>query len=613
MDFLALAVVVGVLLCLDGYGRLVLRWADPAGSPGPGLAGATGLCVFLIYCGPLEALRWASRTNFIVFLAVGLLLWLLTGGMADWRSRLVRLWRDGRRASPGGLLADLALFALVLLLLINQLGVAFNPHDDIQAYLVFPKRILQEGWLGDDPFNVRRVESGTGAGSYLLALFSPFVEPRAMHLPDRGLGSVLVLLLVIEHSQRLGRNPWQRRGALLAATAVTLFVYVTNVSPSIIGVALTYALFMNYGAEEAAPMAKRAVVAALGLAAVASLKGIMLPAGLSVVGAYGLMRLVRGRPILALAEGLLTLGLATLLLAPWMLSQWLHSGVAYYPLLGSGHVTDGSLEHGFPLMMILKWNIGLMLPFLLITAVQAFVIWRARPREDCSVFFCAFVCLAVVASVTLGLILPGGAFRYAYPIFVPALIAGLTLAPPSYSNRPERVGAVLLTILTIPAMLALWHERVSVDLSGFGGNWTSPPAERARAAAIARAQAVVPLGETVLTRLDYPGVLNFQRNRIYNMDWPGSASPDGQILAAGNGPAFSAYLRGHGVRFVIYAYGNEANHSWARFGSAVQDPSPWVRRAVISTFATQAQLLSLKASERVVFDDGADFVVELEH
>ena len=50
-------------------------------------------------------------------------------------------------------------------------------------------------------------------------------------------------------------------------------------------------------------------------------------------------------------------------------------------------------------------------------------------------------------------------------------------------------------------------------------------------------QESIPKGETLLTRLETPFLLNFKRNKIFIADWPGGASPPpGMPLFKGSEP-----------------------------------------------------------------------------
>ena len=45
----------------------------------------------------------------------------------------------------------------------------FNVHDDYGSYLVSIQRLLQLGWFGKDPFNLRMLVSAVGGHSFMMA------------------------------------------------------------------------------------------------------------------------------------------------------------------------------------------------------------------------------------------------------------------------------------------------------------------------------------------------------------------------------------------------------------------------------------------------------------
>jgi hypothetical protein len=66
-------------------------------------------------------------------------------------------------------------------------------------------------------------------------------------------------------------------------------------------------------------------------------------------------------------------------------------------------------------------------------------------------------------------------------------------------------------------------------------------------------QQSIPQGETVLTRLDAPFILDFKRNQLFLADWPGGASlPPG--MPAFKGPeALANYLVSKSIRYIAYS------------------------------------------------------------
>ena len=61
-----------------------------------------------------------------------------------------------------------------------------------------------------------------------------------------------------------------------------------------------------------------------------------------------------------------------------------------------------------------------------------------------------------------------------------------------------------------------------------------------------------PPGERLLAVVSWPSLLDFKRNQIWIMDWPGMMGPAGMPLG-GDAEAWDAYLTKASVRYVVYS------------------------------------------------------------
>lgn len=75
-------------------------------------------------------------------------------------------------------------------------NLSLNAHDDLQAYLVFPEKMLQSGGMGADPFSMRRIVASLGGASFLQALVLSIGGHENMMLFDPGVGFLLLAGLV---------------------------------------------------------------------------------------------------------------------------------------------------------------------------------------------------------------------------------------------------------------------------------------------------------------------------------------------------------------------------------------------------------------------------------
>jgi hypothetical protein len=132
------------------------------------------------------------------------------------------------------------------------------------------------------------------------------------------------------------------------------------------------------------------------------------------------------------------------------------------------------------------------------------------------------------------------------------------------------------------------------------------------AARVRAAQAAVPAGAKVLVYMAEPAFLDFRRNVIYVADWPGESSlPPGMPVYSG-GRAVAAYLRGLGIRYVVYGYGREAGFPRAAYGNYVEPVNgAVVRRQAAGSFAFQADLRELEGEAGVIYRNGEEEVLDL--
>ena len=127
----------------------------------------------------------------------------------------------------------------------------------------------------------------------------------------------------------------------------------------------------------------------------------------------------------------------------------------------------------------------------------------------------------------------------------------------------------------------------------------------------AKMQQSIPQGETVLTRLAYPFVLNFKRNRIFIADWPGGASLPPGMPSFKRAEPLADYLISKSIRYVAYSYGNKALFWKERFGKRVNAGHPRIRTEARHTFDFQDNLEKLGQTRKRIYDDGNIFVLDL--
>jgi len=126
-------------------------------------------------------------------------------------------------------------------------------------------------------------------------------------------------------------------------------------------------------------------------------------------------------------------------------------------------------------------------------------------------------------------------------------------------------------------------------------------------------QRAIPAGATLLARLEMPFLLDFRRNTILIMDWPGGASPPPGMPLSNTSEALAAYWLSRSIRYVAYSYANEAGFSQQSEAWKLKQRHPWVRTHAKHTFALHERLRELGATRKRIYDDGEVFVLDLRH
>jgi hypothetical protein len=128
--------------------------------------------------------------------------------------------------------------------------------------------------------------------------------------------------------------------------------------------------------------------------------------------------------------------------------------------------------------------------------------------------------------------------------------------------------------------------------------------------AVARMQGAIPVGATVLERLDYPFLLDFGRNTVLIADWPGEVSlaPGMPVFA---GPErLAQYLLDASIRYVAYAYANEAQFPAAEV-DRIMNRGEWLESEARMALDFQGNLDRLMRMRRLVYKDPERVVIDL--
>ena len=620
-DFLtALLWALTLLLSLAGWGRLAQRLA---GSLNPTLADwldtpTLGLATLAFLGGLLNLVHLATRE---MLLAVG-----IAGVIAllpDLNRRRQKT-PDAEKSPPLPTPARLLLAVVLVLLTLRFIssivlsapdtpGVTLNPHDDMHSYLVSVARMLQTGSLGLDPFNDRLMVSGLGAQNFLNALGIAPLPFDSIHLADNGLGLVALTLSTAAFALRVGLP----RTAAIALMLVPLAFQwiIANISGNVTSAATLLALASAL--LELSPRFRNLLPSALLLSATCALKSTMIAPAVGLVVLTAMLQLLTTRNLRPLKSLLLVLAMGALLVLPWMLWQYQSSGTLLYPLLGRGdHIVDSTLS--MPLSDTAKTELLRNLPLpaaclLLVAGLSAFRSMRRKVPP---------VVISVTNAFLIGWLLqwPFLTWVTQYPDLWRAISSrswspqsAITLGFLWRVSKYLFIGGLLLTLAgTSPGWFDQYTRRMPHDLYASITYASRPwPEERA---ALADLQSAIPLHEPFLAYLTSPALLDFTRNPIYVIDWPGESSPPPPATGVpiDNPDALAAYLLNHHIRYIAYAYAAHANfypQVYSQF--LAPEYGPVIHRQVQESLTFQQTLAALTHSRKVIYNNSADLVIDL--
>jgi len=543
---------------------------------------ATGVAIYLGVCGLLEATATASPLAEYALGFVGVISAFLcrrrqpSGGAIK---RLVEELKNSGRWAIGGGIAVLVGYAFFIL---NSADWDFWIMDDLRAYLVLPLRVLQEGSASQDPFIYRRIEAGLGGSNHLYASFLAYADFTAARLVDLGFGTVLLAVLIVE-------NRPKRLSVLLLSLAWVLFLLAAspnfNLSPDVIAIALAFSLASIFfgGRMERTALIPRGVVIGLHLFAIVCLKTTYGLAAASVILAgYG-SEVLAGKAKLVVGEGAIAAVVCALLMIPWMYATYGVSGTPFFPFLGTGDAVATEFTHFMnPRSLVkgyLRWACCISLPLAL-----AIAIWRNSNRQSLR----RNTLLVVV--ITVGLMacampkITIMALRYLFPtLLLFNLLVLLFFGWSDLTWRRSYFAVMVLSVVGVtysfgyhrlPALYYGWLFEPLALAVGFKAGPDPVILEydthcsRDReilSAGVAKLQSSIAPGAEALAFIDAPIFLDYKRNRINTMDWPGVISPSPGLPSSDDPKDWLAYLRARQIRYVLIAREREMGSVPLRF------------------------------------------------
>jgi hypothetical protein len=626
--FLSFAWGIFILISFIGWGGAINRILFPKHRVDWGQRAAWGMAWSMCFGGVLNLTWTISQTTVLTYLALGFIYWLIDFYKS--RNLFINSLSEIRLYRSHWLLV-LGIFAVALLNLWHYAGwvysLIFDFLDDYHAYFVYPEKMLQMGAFGPDPFSERRLSS-LGGQSFLHTFILSILGNENLHIIDPGIPCVISVGLLLGYFK--DKNVRTEAAVFLVFIFLCMHYPKINISSTVTGTAMFISLFRTLDWEEmkSSPWIPNAFIVALVTAGVCSLKTTLIPACvILVIASYFFYILgAKGDRRTAVSECLLAGILTLLLLLPWMIAMYQSSATLLYPLLGKGYHASayGSyINKNLTLVQALKVNIGSVINVyefslgLLGFAILRWRNWTIFGREaPLSFLISALIIMPLIGWSTGGT----DSYRYGFPVISAAIIVLMAgafaqsevIEKTNFSNT----NYILIVMVVAGIMIGNNTTNTKNRYSGFvdnikpGINGVSMISQQQIAQYI-KMQESIPEGETLLTRLKKPFLLNFKRNTIFIADWPGGASPPpGMPLFKGSEP-LADYLTSQSLKYVAYSYGTEAGYPQKALLKPGKNTNYWLNNQAKNTLDFEASLKELGKTRKRVYDDGDIFILDL--
>jgi hypothetical protein len=597
-----------------GWGAVTNRLIDRDRPAAAGLRLTWGLALLAAIGGPLNAAALISPALIAALTAIGLLALAAGRPSRSWAGSLGSL-------GPAQRAVAVALTAAAALYYVGGLAALPSWRDDYGGYFVLVRRMLEAGTLGDDPFNAHRLEAGLGGNAFLLAFLGCAAPDSCLGLLDAGVGRLGLVLTLGGMARRLGLSATATLGLL--AVGLYLPLPAPNVSAHLLAIVMLLGLHETLAWADAAPdrPARNAAMIALVAAGLAGLKSTLIPGvacvlGLSYVsllaGAADRRRVMRELCLVAI--------LTAALLAPWMQSLHHSSGTWLYPLLGDG-------DHGSRYGTVAKPYAARSVPQLVrrelsalsnemtvalaVLGALAIPLVRGRsPRQPLA----ALVVGSLIAVVALSLVFdPRLSLRYVVVFSTAATLAATAVLLGPDAAVARRRAAVLVALGFLVGgqwSVARWSgQRLAGRLAVVvrGRRIETPELIRAHRAL----QAAIPPGAPVLARLQMASLLDFGRNPIQVVEYPGETSPPPGLPIGRGSEAVVEFLLARGLRYLAYTYLGPDGRPASRAHPTDATVSPWERDLNRCSLDFDRNVHELCRTREHRYDDGRLIVLDL--
>ena len=630
------------LLAYIGYGYYPLRLAGV--EPRWPFAGTIGIGFVIALGGVLNLMKGLTRPALIAIVICGAVLWLLAF-RNQWgriRGEVREFWRDiiGNRWKSA--ISVLLLTLLAASFFGNIITYRFKLQDDLVAYGDYAVQTAELGTLPANPFGERRIQSSLGSGYLLQAITLVVGDVRSLYVPDISLGFLLAVGAVyLIARRRLGRGV----SLLLASLVFVLCFLLINASFYILPEALVLTLcWLGIDSpNDSARWLFRCALIGITAAALASLKSTYLPFSFFFCLFLFASYLFTFRRAYIALGGLICAGSAFAVLFPWMLDQHRKESTWLFPILGKGFDASAypglALPSGHAGLLAMRWTVWkYSLPFLTIWAVTIvlLLVWRKLRQE---VEWPTLVALAGAAALgTFAIISATGGdsiTRYTGPTQIPSIIvmAGIFLGWLQSRRLSQIQWRWFMATVGALACIFLWNGPIRQ------GMWLQYPEfvlqqkslEKNRidywrqVQTMDNIQSAIPPGATVLVVTIPSYAFNVRRNHIFVDDLPGGSGPPPGPPITTDSEQLRSYLLHYGIDYIAFTRGYTAPDMpanmpiyIAKLREIIAHPSnegvyTWQHMQNAMMSLRGAQIRQLSQHYRIVFDDGANVVIDLDH
>lgn len=615
-----------VLAAFVGWGGAIERRLFGTSDLDAGLRGAWGMALGLFIMAVLALFSLASKPSIFFFVAAGVVFACVEAWRRRPTSRTVGLPSWG---GPVFLTVGAVCLAAVIVQYLSSIGdIRFNVNDDYIAYFPFAKAIVQRGTLFD-PFSTRLVMS-FGGQSFLHAIVLAGAPSFRLHLLDEGLCMLLAALLIIG-TRKKDEPVWPAALALLVL--ITLPHVKINTHAEFSGVVLFYALYRTLvWSEESAIPRRAATPAILALVAVAACTlrsnylGVAIPMlGLSYAKFIWTAAAEERRA--RLRETMLAAAFGLLFLTPWMVLAFRSSGTPLFPVI-RGHFNDA-----FPMLQRpsnfqqelsdLRETLGqnAFLPALPLFVLAGLLLTDGKQRAPLRSLLIATATGWLLLIAALASDVPSF-LRYVYGFVVAVALAVLSrCSAPVADGSAKRLAALARVTAVIAALTQLflktehaWQEHVwMTDRIEAAAKGLRIPEQTPVGRQYAAMQQHVPARQRLLVMVDFPHMLDFSRNEIFNVDTAAAVSPPPGMPYFQGAERVAQYLRGSGIRYVAFTKPTRAVALYRRdvWEKELRGSQPlWHAQAPIFLDMFD-NFERLAAGYRIMYDDGTLVLFDL--